>query len=105
MKRKRFIKLLMAAGYSRNQAEREAIEVMTAGIPYMIRFAYVMFVTKFTTELLRMWELPRARSIAVTMPHPVQWLGFEIAYDADEMYQYMRDQDGEETKNEPKALC
>lgn len=105
MKRKRFIKLLMAAGYSRNQAEREAIDVMTAGKSYMMGFAFIMFVAKLRIELLRMWELPRAASLYISPPHPVQCLEFKLLYGADEMYRYMRDQDGEEAQNEQKALC
>lgn len=105
MKRKRFIKLLMAAGYSRNRAEREAIDVTTAGKSYMMGIAFIMFEAKLRIELLRMWELPRATSLYIQPPYPAKCLEFKLFYNEDEMYRYMRDQDGEETQNEQKALC
>lgn len=43
MTRKRFVKLLMSHGYTRNEAEAEALEVQLSGPPvsYAIRYAHM----------------------------------------------------------------
>lgn len=42
MSRKRFVKLLMSRGYSRNDANTEAREAVSRGIPYDSRCLYIL---------------------------------------------------------------
>ena len=73
MKRKRFIKLLMSRGYSRDEAEAEAIEVQLSARPcsYAERYSYmqkcgILWMTKYSRDLWRGFKGFRrqARSVA-----------------------------------------
>ena len=63
MKRKRFIKLLMSYGYSRNEAESEAVEVQLSARPwsYADRYSYmqkrgILRMTKYSMDFWRFFR-------------------------------------------------